>query len=280
MKKKKTLSRYGELWNKIKINNLVCKDNPYSGLETIIEYKSINDEIFEIKNLTQYYKKIKEKHVIYEDINLKFYAGENVALLGPNGAGKTTIVETICGTKKPSSGDIIFKYEFKNNPHEKMGMQFQDLKFPSSLTVRDIIEFILDLSGLNDIDSNELNHLLNVFSLQNLLSIKSSKLSGGQQQRLNVFLSIIHKPQILILDEFTTGLDIAIKNSIQNFIRNYVKVNKVSLILISHDIDAIDYLYDRVIILADKHIKIDLSRKQVDLRFGSIKELLKKYIVY
>lgn len=280
MKNKKIFSRYGELWNKIKINNLVSKGNPYSNLETIIDYKSSNHEIFEIKNLTQYYKKFRHKNIIYENINLKFYAGENVALLGPNGAGKTTIVETICGTKKPSSGNIEFKYEFKNNPHEKMGMQFQDLKFPSSLTVKDIIEFILDLSGLNDIDSNELNHLLNVFSLQNLLSIKSAKLSGGQQQRLNVFLSIIHKPQILILDEFTTGLDIAIKNSIQNFIRNYVRENKISLILISHDIDAIDYLYDRVIILADKHIKIDMSRKQVDLKFGSIKELLKRYIVY
>lgn len=280
MKNRKTLSRYGELWKKVKMNNLIPQGNPYSRLETIATYKSTNDEIFEIKNLTQYYKKFKHINVIYEDINLKFYAGENVALLGPNGAGKTTIVETICGTKKPSSGEIIFKYEFENNPHEKMGMQFQDLKFPSSLTVRDVIEFILDLSGLNNIDSNELNNLLNVFSLQNLLSIKSSKLSGGQQQRLNVFLSIIHKPQILILDEFTTGLDIAIKNSIQNFIRNYVKENKVSLILISHDIDAIDYLYDRVIILADKHIKIDMSRKEIDLKFGSIKELLKKYIVY
>ncbi|MEG2974303.1 MAG: ABC transporter ATP-binding protein [Malacoplasma sp.] len=280
MKMKKMISRYGELWDKINFSNLVEKDNPYSRLETIIEYTSTNKEIFEINNLTQSYKKFKNVKTIYEDINLKFYAGENVAILGPNGAGKTTLVETICGTKKPTSGTIDFKFNYVNNPHERMGMQFQDLKFPSSLTVKDIIEFILDLSDLSDIEPNELNNLLNIFSLRGLLKMKASKLSGGQQQRLNVFLSIIHKPQILVLDEFTTGLDIAIKNSMQYFIKNYVKENKISLILISHDIDAIDYLYDRVIILADRHIKIDMSRKQVDKRFGTIKELLKQYIAY
>lgn len=273
--------RYNSLWKKIfNLKKVSESINPYDSLETVKEYKSDNKKIIEIENVTQIYKSFKKENVIYRDLNLDFYEGESVALLGPNGAGKTTLVETICGTKKPTSGNIKYNYEFGNNPYENIGMQFQDLKFPSSLSVKDIIEFILDLSSLREIDPNELNELLVIFHLKDILNIRASKLSGGQQQRLNVFLSLIHKPKILLLDEFTTGLDIAIKNSIQFFIKKYAKENKITLILISHDIDAIANLSERIVVLASGQIKIDLSREQIDKKFGSLPNLLYKYIAY
>ena len=97
---------------------------------------------------------------------------------------------------------------------------------------------------------------------------------------MNVTLALLNKPKILFLDEFTTGLDIAIKNNIQNFIINYCNKNKTSLVLVSHDIDSIDEMTQRVIVLAEQEIKIDLTKKEIVKKFGSIAELLKKYIAY
>ncbi|MGL5592150.1 MAG: ATP-binding cassette domain-containing protein, partial [Metamycoplasmataceae bacterium] len=106
------------------------------------------------------------------------------------------------------------------------------------------------------------------------------KLSGGQKQRLNVFISLINNPKVLFLDEFTTGLDIAIKTNIQNFIIQYCNQNNTSLVLISHDIDAITEMVERIIVLAEHELKIDLTAEEVVNEFGSVSKMLKKYIAY
>ena len=111
------------------------------------------------------------------------------------------------------------------------------------------------------------------------MNTKISKLSGGQQQRINVFISMIGSPKILFLDEFTTGLDIAIKNKLQNYILNFCEKNKITLVIISHDIDCIEDMVDRIIILANKEIIMDAKVTDIIKEFGSVKNMLKKYII-
>ena len=143
-----------------------------------------------------------------------------------------------------------------------------------------MIDFIIKLNNISDIDIEEFNYILETFQLKDILKSKVSKLSGGQKQRLNVTIALLNKPKVLFLDEFTTGLDIAIKNNIQKFIIEYCNKNNTSLFLISHDVDSINQMTDRMIILAEKEIKIDLRKDEIINKFGSVSKLLKKYIAY
>ncbi len=270
------------IWEQIKTIKSKSKANPYDSLPILLNDKDNKNELMiEIKNLTCKFKTLKGYNVVFENVSFNLYEGENIAFLGPNGAGKTVMVEMLSGTRKQNAGKIIYHFNHKkNNPYEHLGVQFQDFEFPTGLTVKDMIDFIIKLNNIENIDIEEFNDILETFQLKHILKNKVSKLSGGQKQRLNVTLALLNKPKILFLDEFTTGLDIAIKNDIQNFIVKYCNKNKTSLVLVSHDIDSINGMTNRVIILAEQEIKIDLKKDEIVEQFGSVAKLLKKYIVY
>ena len=247
----------------------------YRELEKIITFKSNNKKIISINNICQHYKNKKGVTEIFNDISFDIYEGDCLALIGANGSGKTTIVEIISGFKKPTSGkvDILIDNVDKN---KLIGVQFQDLTFPKSLTTYDIIKFVLKLDNLDMND--EIFEMLQAFQIDSIINRKVSKLSGGQQQRLNVLLSLINKPKILFLDEFTTGLDIAVKNNIKNFIAKYCKENNITIVIISHDIDIISQMANRVVLIANKEKMIDMSMEDINKKFKSFSNLVNKYI--
>ena len=260
-------------WNKLKQD---AHKNPYDEIELFIhkdKYKNF-DPLIKIKNLHQ---KFKDK-VVYENIDFEIYKNERVAFLGPNGSGKTTMISTLCGYIKPTSGEIEYLFEYERTPYEKLSAQFQDLKFPTSLTPKDLIEFTVKLTNSQQYEE-EILEGIKAFEIDKILNTKISKLSGGQQQRVNVFIALIGRPKILFLDEFTTGLDISIKNKLQNYILDFCKKNKITLVVISHDIDCIETMVDRIIILANKKIYVDSLISDIIKKFGSVKNMLKKYIV-
>ncbi len=270
------------IWDEINIIESKVTPNPYDSLEKFYDkYDDDKEIIIEVKNLTCKIKTLKGDKIIFENISFNLYKGGSIAFLGPNGAGKTLMVEILSGTRKASGGEIIYHFEHKkNNPYEYLGVQFQDFEFPTGLTVKDMIDFIIKLNNISNIDVEEFNYMLETFQLKNILNNKISKLSGGQKQRLNVTIALLNKPKVLFLDEFTTGLDIAIKNNIQNFIIEYCDKNNTSLFLISHDVDSINQMTNRVIILAEKEIKIDLTKSEIINKFESVSKLLKIYIAY
>ena len=270
------------IWEEVYNIESRITSNPYDDLETFCnDQKNERQIIIEVKNLTCKVKTLKGDKIIFENVSFNLYEGESLGFLGPNGAGKTLMVEILSGTRKASGGEIIYHFKHKkNNPYEYLGVQFQDFEFPSGLTVKDMIDFIIKLNNISDIDIKEFNYILETFQLKNILKSKVSKLSGGQKQRLNVTIALLNKPKVLFLDEFTTGLDIAIKNNIQKFIIEYCNKNNTSLFLISHDVDSINQMTDRMIILAEKEIKIDLRKDEIINKFGSVSKLLKKYIAY
>lgn len=258
---------------KIKINKNV---NPYKNIQSFIKKENYFNEnpLVIVNNIKHQFK----NNLIYENISFEIFENEKVAFLGPNGSGKTLTISTLCGFIKPKNGEIEYKFEYKKNPGEKLSIQFQDLKFPVSLTPKDLIEFIIKLTNSEHLEKEILEGIY-AFEIDKIMNRQMSKLSGGQQQRVNVFLSMIGRPRILFLDEFTTGLDINIKNKLQNYIMDFCKKNKITLVLISHDIDSIEEMVDRIIILANKQIMVDAYTKDINKEFGSIKNMLKKYIV-
>ena len=263
-----------EFWKKI---NLEKQQKNVQELESIINYESKNNILIEVKDLSKVYKQGKRKvKKVFENINLNIYENEIIALIGPNGAGKTTLVEIISQIKKQTSGTIKFHYQ-SDDEKENIGVQFQDLAFPRGLTVKDFIDFQIMLSK-NNISSEFLNEMLATFQLAEFLNYKVSKLSGGQQQRLNVLIAMMNKPKVLFLDEFTTGLDIAIKNEIKNFILKYAKDNNITIVLISHDIDIIDQMAQRFVLITNNKIVVDTDKENIEKKFKSVSNFLFNYI--
>lgn len=260
--------------------NKIINKNPYDNIQTFIKKNEyINEKpLIVVKDLKHSFKEKHNEKLIYQNVNFEIFENERLAFLGPNGSGKSLTVATIIGIIKPKKGKIEYKYKFNHNPYEKISVQFQDLQFPNSLTPLDLIKFTIKLNGIDEKD-NELLNALEIFEIEKIKNTKMSKLSGGQQQRVNVFLSMLSKPKILFLDEFTTGLDIAIKYKLQNYILEYCKKHKITLVIVSHDIDCIEEMTDRIIILANKKIYVDAYAKDIVQQFGSVKQMLKKYIL-
>lgn len=244
-----------------------------------IHDKMINSEqkLIVVKNLMHSYGVGKNKKIIYENINFNIYDGEILAILGSNGAGKTTIVEVISGIRKQTSGEVFYLYNKDDGNYEKVGVQFQDLSFPNGVSTKDIITFIVNMNN-NNFDEKMINTMLERFHLKDLINMQVKKLSGGQQQRLNVMISMLSKPKVLFLDEFTTGLDINIKNDIKKFILEFSREYKIVVVIISHDIDIINEMVTRFIVLAENKLMVNAYRATIEEKFGSISKFLKIYI--
>lgn len=204
---------------------------------------------------------------VLKDINLEVFKGEHLALIGANGCGKSTLVEIILNTIEKSSGDIQYNFN-KENIYKIFGTQFQEANYPSGLKVKDVVSFFEDVYDVNDkvyIDS-----LINGFNLSEIWKLKIKDLSGGQLQRVNIMLALIHKPKVLILDEITNGLDILARQQIKNFIKLIVKENDLTLIIISHNVEEIEELSDRVLFINNKTISSNLKVTDILEKYGSM----------
>lgn len=247
-----------------------------------IEMRQYNlKKLVKIKNLTKEFKIKKEKIKVVDNLNLEIYKNQNIALLGGNGAGKTTTVEMLIGILKPTSGNIEYYFNDGSNHNESaqtnIGIQFQDSSYPQGLSVNDVIYSMNKIYG-NKSSPEELQKLIKIFGVDEFINNKASFLSGGQHQRLNALLAIINKPKLLILDELSTGLDIKIKTRLVSFLNDYIKEIDCTLILISHDINEIEILADRIIIMNKGRIVFDALKTEIIEKYGSISQCLKEYI--
>lgn len=215
--------------------------------------------------------------VANDHISFDIYEGERVGLIGANGAGKTTLVEQLIGVSKPTSGKIKYNFKYDITPQEQMGMQFQDSSYPEGLTVKDVIDFSLDIYGAS-IDKKELDYLLQVFQVKDFYKAKAKGLSGGQQQKLNVLLAVAHNPKIVILDEISTGLDISAREEIVGYVDKITRDKKMTTILISHHMSEIEQLCDRVIILSNGKVYAEETIANIKKKHGSLGEFMKEVI--
>ena len=137
--------------------------------------------------------------------------------------------------------------------------------------------FVLEIFK-SELSKDEINGLINIFGIDEFYYKKAASLSGGQSQRLNCLLSIIHKPSFLILDELSTGLDVTIKSKIKNFMKSFCKENKITILLVSHDMEEIQYLANRIIILKNGEIFVDSKLNDIVKKFGSLSKCMDLYI--
>lgn len=233
--------------------------------------------LLEINDLTKTYGVGKNKNIIFSNLDFKIYQSEVISILGVNGAGKSTFLNIILNYTQYDTGSINYNYEFKNKPYEKIGVALQNIKFIDALTVWDYISFVCGLYK-NTISLETIICIINIFDLQDKCKTKTSKLSGGQAQRLNILLSLIQNPNILILDEFSNNLDHVFKNKIIDFLNDYVKHRNIAIIFISHNPSEIDSLATHICSIKDKKLTKKFTLQEIKDKYKTIANYIVEYI--
>ena len=204
----------------------------------------MNKAVIQVKNLKKSYGKIKA----VDDISFEIYEQEIFGLVGPNGAGKTTAIECIEGLRKPNSGDLMV---LDLNPtsngralRNMIGIQLQESQLPARIKVWEAMSLFSSFYNKN-IESEP---LLKDLGLEEKKKSYFDKLSGGQKQRLFIALSLINDPQLIFLDELTTGLDPQARRTTWDLISSVRNKGK-TIFLTTHFMEEAEKLCDRVAIM-------------------------------
>ena len=218
--------------------------------------------VLEVRRLRKEYRNL----VAVEDISFHIDPGICFGLLGPNGAGKTTTIEMIEGITKPTSGEIIYK----GRPCDKhfileAGIQFQSTSLMERLKSREILELFHGLYPR----TLPMDELVALCDLEPILEQTATRLSGGQKQRLMFALALINDPEIIFLDEPTTGLDPQSRRNLWGLIEG-IKAKGKNLLLTTHYMEEAEILCDYLIIIDQGRIIAE----------GSPKNLLKEHFGY
>lgn len=198
---------------------------------------------------------------VLKDINLKIAKGENLVVFGKSGSGKSVLIKCLVGLIEPDEGKVIvlgkdiseLKNEELNILRKKVGFLFQSAALYDSMTVRENLEFPLrDLKSKpkEEIDALVIEALKNV-GLEDAIDKMPSELSGGMRKRVGLARTLILKPEIILYDEPTTGLDPITSKEISNLILEVQKKYNTASIIITHDVECARITANRIIILKD-----------------------------
>ena len=186
-----------------------------------------------------------------DGVSLRIARGEIFGLLGPNGAGKTSTLSAIEGLIKPQSGTVFLDgVDIRRHPSQakaKLGVQLQATSFQSQLTIKQIVRLYAGLYGVALSDA-EISAGLQEIGLQEEASKPFKQLSGGQQQRLSLYVAVMHRPALLLLDEPTAGLDPQSRRQLWTRIES-IRQAGGSIILTTHSMEEAEAVCDRVAII-------------------------------
>ncbi len=217
------------------------------------EHRKDPDCVIEVSNLRKVYTGKRRVEAV-KGISFSVKRGEIFTIVGPNGAGKTTTLECIEGLRKPTSGSIkIFGLEIWRSTHReevrevkrKLGVQLQDARFPLRLKVSEVVKTFLTIYGE---DEKKCMEVLEKVELTQKAGFLVKNLSGGQYQRLRLAVAIGHDPEIVFLDEPTTGLDPHARRAIWEIVKNLKKEGK-TVVLTTHYMEEAQNLSDTVAIM-------------------------------
>lgn len=203
-----------------------------------------------------------------EGIDLSVGTGETVGILGPNGAGKTTLVEIIAGIRAPDAGRVrvlgLDPRRQRPQVRQVLGVQLQSAYLHHQLTVRELVDLYRSFYP----DPRSTEETLALVELTSKQDTRFEKLSGGQQQRLSVALALVGRPRVVILDELTTGLDPRARRRVWATIEQ-LRAGGVTVLLVSHAMDEVERLCDRVVVLQEGTVRTEGTPEQVRERAGT-----------
>ena len=226
-----------------------------------MEEKSIH-----VHNLT----KLFDGRRVVDDLSFSVKKGEVFALLGHNGAGKSTTIDLILGLKKPEKGSArILGMDAAGNRKkvfERVGVQLQHTRYPSNITVE---ESCIEYASLYA-EPADYQKLLEEFGLDRLKKSFVSKLSGGERQKLSVVLALIGNPEIVFLDELTTGLDVVARREVWRTLK-HLKEQGLTIFLTTHYMEEAEALSDRLGVMKNGRLLFTGTVKEMKEKTGTEK---------
>jgi NitT/TauT family transport system ATP-binding protein len=206
------------------------------------------------------------------DLSLTLQEGEIVSIVGPSGCGKTTLLNTLCGLLTPDSGRIRWHGREVSGQPQNVGYMLQkDLLLPWRTALGNAM-LGLEIRGVAPSEAQDRSHaMLDQLGLHGFADHYPSTLSGGMRQRVALARTLVHEPDVLLLDEPFASLDFQSKLLIESDTAALVRKSKRSLLLITHDIEEAVSLADRVIVLSKRPTRvkavydIDLGAERTDM---------------
>jgi phospholipid/cholesterol/gamma-HCH transport system ATP-binding protein len=216
------------------------------------------NSVIEIRNLSKSFGSNK----VLSDFNLDLKKGENVVVLGKSGSGKSVLIKCIIGLIKPDNGTIKvlgqnipdLNREDLDKVRVKVGFLFQSNALYDSMTVRENLEFPLRRHSIKMSKEEENNLIIEALTnvgLADTIDKMPSELSGGMKKRIALARTLILKPEIILYDEPTTGLDPITGKEISNLMNELARKYNTSSIIISHDLNCVKIVASKVVMLID-----------------------------
>ena len=216
--------------------------------------------ILQAKNISKRYG----NHLAVDHIHLQFEKGTFNAILGPNGAGKSTTISMLIGLKQPTQGDIIYE------PGTKIGVVFQTSVLDEMLTVKE--NLTIRARQYKGLKPNRVSDLIDRLGLSAFQKQKYGTLSGGQKRRVDIARALLHGPDLLFLDEPTTGLDIQTRKSIWDLLYQLQREEGMTVVLTTHYLDEADEA-DQIYIV--DHGKVIAQGSALDIKSQYATNILK-----
>lgn len=206
--------------------------------------------MIEVKNLHKKYKNV----VAVEDVSLYMEEGESVGLLGPNGAGKSTTISMISTLLPPTKGTVTFNgkdaFDHPEELRPVLGVVPQEIALYDELSAYENMKFFGKVYGLSRQNlEDKIQEVLDLVGLKERQKDAVNTYSGGMKRRINIAVSLMHDPKILIMDEPTVGIDPQSRNYILEMVRNLNRERGLTVLYTSHYMEEVEKLCDRVYIM-------------------------------
>lgn len=219
----------------------------------------------QVNHLSKTFQNAGETLQVLKDINFGVEEGQFVTLLGPSGCGKTTTLTIIAGFQQADDGEVLIEGKKVTAPGADRAFVFQSYALFPWKTVRKNILFPMEQAKLpKDEQEKRLDYLLGISQLKGHEHMYPRQLSGGMRQRTALVRALANMPQVLLMDEPLGALDIQMKQRLQAEIESIWLREKVTILMVTHDVDEAVFLSDRVIVMSTDSGKIIRDQK-VDL---------------
>jgi len=214
------------------------------------------DTVVKVKSVTKKWSSV----VALKDVSFEVEEGQTVVILGPNGAGKTTLVEIIEGLIEPTKGEVTIWGEraYSSSTKARIGVQTEAGAFEGELRVREVLDLYASFYPV----STDIERLLTDLRMTEKVSSFVRDLSKGMKQKLAIAVALINDPELIFLDEVTSGLDVESRMSIWDLI-GVLKRRGKTIVLTTHDMHEASTLADRILILSKGRLRVDRNAKEI-----------------
>lgn len=212
-----------------------------------------------------------------KDINLKVDSGEIIGLIGANGAGKTTLTKILSGIIHPTSGEVSVlgynPWDRKNEYRRQMSLIMgQKAQLWWDLPALDSFLLLKEIYRIPDKQYNDsIEFLADALMIKDQLKVQVRKLSLGERMKVELMAALLHRPQVVFLDEPTIGLDLMAQKAVREFVKNYRKEFKPMMILTSHYMEDIEELCERIVIIQEGSFIYDGQLDHIKSKYATTK---------